>query len=121
MAKFKVNDLITDGNVTIWITGVTDTHYIFTEQSFDKFSRPIGAIDANFRLYEPKKIWHKPSEEPIDNKEVLIAYGFDWNGNQWHDVGYYRKDSNEVQIDIETYIEMARVLRWAYLSDLEQL
>lgn len=116
MARFKVNDLITDGHSTLWVTGVTDTHYEFTEQSFNKFSRPIEAIDANFRLWESKKIWHTTEEQPINGKEALIEYG-----NDWHYVGYYYTDSDSFQIGIEDYVERSRVARWAYIEDLTQL
>lgn len=117
MARFKVNDLITDGHSTMWITNVTDTDYEFTEQSFDKFSRPIAVIDANFNLWEPKKIWHKVGEEPpIKGKEALVEYG-----NDYHDVGFYDEETKSFQIGIEEYVEMDSVERWAYLEDLVDL
>lgn len=116
MTKFKKNDLITDGHSILWVTDVTDTDYEFTEQNFNKFSRPIEVIDANFRLWETKKIWHKVDEEPpIKGKWVLVEYV-----NDFHDVGFYDEETKSFQIS-EEYVEMDNVKRWAYIEDLVDL
>lgn len=115
MAKFKVNDLIMDGHSTLWVTGVTDTHYEFTEQSFNKFSRPIEAIDANFRLWESKKIWHKPDEEPKRDKEVLVEYK-----SGFHDAGYYA-ENEKIFYTGKELVKKDDITRWAYIKDLTQL
>lgn len=52
MAKFKVNDLITDGKDTLWITGLNKTHYIFTHPDGSITTTPIDEIDADFETYE---------------------------------------------------------------------
>lgn len=116
MAKFKVNDLITNGSETLWVTEVTDTRYVFTDQDGYHSTRRFEQIDSCFRLYEPKKIWHTNEEQPINGKEALIEYG-----NDWHYTGYYYTDSDSFQIGIEDYVERSRVARWAYLEDLVSL
>ena len=98
MAKFKKNDLITDGHSTLWVTDVTDTDYEFTEQSFNKFSRPIEVTDANFRLWETKKIWHKPDEPIEDDEQVLIGY-----------------ETGSI------CLKRKYITRWAYIKDLIHL
>lgn len=52
MAKFKVNDLITDGHSTLWVTEVTDTHYIFTQQDGSHTTSHIDQIDKQFETHE---------------------------------------------------------------------
>ena len=52
MAKFKVNDLITDGKQAMWITGITNTDYIFTEHDGAHTTSPIDQIDQRFETYE---------------------------------------------------------------------
>lgn len=52
MARFKVNDLITDGKQTMWITGITNTDYIFTEHGGSHTTSPIDQIDQRFETYE---------------------------------------------------------------------
>lgn len=51
MAKFKKNDLITDGHSSLWVTEVTDTHYIFTHQDGSHTISPIDQIDKQFETY----------------------------------------------------------------------
>ena len=115
MAKFKKNDLITDGHSTLWVTDVTDTDYEFTEQSFNKFSKPIEVIDANFRLWETKKIWHKPDEPIEHDEEVLIEYE-----NGFHDAGCYDKDE-DVFYTGACCPKRKDITRWAYIKDLTHL
>lgn len=117
MARFKVNDLITNGSETLWVTEITDTRYVFTDQDGYHSTRRFEQIDSCFRLYEPKKIWHKVGEEPpIKGKEALVEYG-----NDYHDVGFYDEETKSFQIGIEEYVEMDSVERWAYLEDLVDL
>lgn len=117
MARFKENDLITNGNVTLWVTGVTEREYEFTDHDMTKFFLPIEGVDRNYCLYEPKSIWHKVGEEPpIKGKEALVEYG-----NDYHDVGFYDEETKSFQIGIEEYVEMDSVERWAYLEDLVDL
>lgn len=52
MAKFVVNDLITDGKHTMWITGITNTDYIFTHHDGSHTTSPIDQIDQRFETYE---------------------------------------------------------------------
>lgn len=52
MAKFVVNDLITNGKQTMWITGITNTDYIFTERDGSHTTSPIDQIDQRFETYE---------------------------------------------------------------------
>ena len=52
MAKFKVNDLITDGKQTMWITGITNTDYIFTGHDGSRSTFPIDQIDKQFETHE---------------------------------------------------------------------
>jgi len=52
MARFKVNDLITDGKQTMWITGITNTDYIFTGHDGSHTTSPIDQIDKQFETNE---------------------------------------------------------------------
>lgn len=116
MARFKVNDIITNGDVTLWITGVTEREYEFTDHNMNKFFLPIEGMDRNYCLYEPKSIWHKASKElPIKSKWAIIEYV-----NDFHDVGFYDEETKSFQIG-EEYVEMNNVKRWAYIEDIVDL
>ena len=52
MAKFKKNDLITDGKQTMWITGITNNDYIFTQHDGSRTTSPIDQIDQRFETHE---------------------------------------------------------------------
>ena len=115
MARFKENDLITNGNETLWVTEVTDTRYVFTDQDGYHSTRCFEQIDSCFRLYEPKKIWHKP-DEPIEHDEqVLIGYetGF-------YDVACYDKNEDVFYAGAVCLKRKYRT-RWAYIKDLVDL
>lgn len=115
MARFKENDRITNGNVTLWITGVTEREYEFTDHDMDKFFLPIEGVDRNYCLYESKSIWHTPDEPIEHDKEVLIEYetGF-------HDVACY--DKNEDVFYAGAHCPKRKYInRWAYIKDLTQL
>ena len=116
MAKFKKNDLITDGS-TIWrITGVTDTHYIFTEQDQTTISRPIEDIDGRFNLWQSKQVWHKASDEPANGRRIIIVEKLADN-SICHDIGYYNKARNIVACELhDVWLEHCQ--RWAYIEDL---
>lgn len=115
MARFKVNDLITNGSETLWVTEVTDTRYVFTDQDGYHSTRRFEQIDSCFRLYETKKIWHKP-DEPIENDaEVLIEYE-----NGFHDVACYIKDEDVFDTGACRPIRK-HITRWAYIKDLVDL
>lgn len=115
MARFKVNDLITNGNVTLWITDVGEREYEFTDHDMNKFFLPIEGVDRNYCLYESKSIWHK-ADEPIENdKEVLIEYK---TGS--HDVACYVEDEDVFYAGGYS-TKRKYITRWAYIEDLVNL
>ena len=116
MARFKVNDLITNGSETLWVTEVTDTRYVFTDQDGYHSTRRFEQIDSCFRLYEPKKIWHKPEEEPANGCEVLF-YVPDELG---HEVGFWNKGRHSF-IGLDRSWPLSKIEKWAYLIDLASL
>ena len=115
MAKFKVNDLITNGSETLWVTEVTDTRYVFTDQDGYHSTRRFEQIDSCFRLYEPKKIWHKPDEPIEHDEEVLIEYD-----NGFHDAACYDK-YEDVFYTGACCPKRNDITRWAYIKDLVEL
>lgn len=52
MPKFKVNELISNGEETLWITDMTDTHYIICNQDGSKTFIRIDQIDKQFETYK---------------------------------------------------------------------
>ena len=62
------------------------------------------------------KVWHKPSEEPNEYKEVF----FEWDTADaiWHDVGFYHKDTKDFSKDNKHQRYMSEVAKWAYVEDL---
>lgn len=52
MPKFKVNELISNGEETLWITDMTDTHYIICNQDGSKTFIRIDQIDKQFEIYK---------------------------------------------------------------------
>ena len=60
------------------------------------------------------KVWHNPSEEPFELKEIL----FKWDSpvEEFHEVGYYHKDT---KLFGDTPID--NVIKWAYVEDIDVL
>lgn len=80
------------------------------------FLLAVLAYIANFNLWKPKKIWHKPSEEPNEYKKVF----YEWNTDVviGHDVGFYHKDTKDFSKDHKHQRYMSEVAKWAYVEDL---
>lgn len=116
MAKFKKNDLITDGRTIWWITGVTDTHYIFTEQDQTTISRPIEDIDGRFNLWQSKQVWHKFDEEPANGRRIIFIWKAADNKIH-HDIGYYSKARDIVACELGD-VRLTIGNKWAYIEDL---
>ena len=75
MAKFKKNDLITDGNSSLWVTEVTDTHYIFTHQNGSHTISPIDQIDKQFETY----VYIRSHTQKISIEEYKGKVKIEWD------------------------------------------
>jgi len=61
-------------------------------------------------------VWHKPSEEPDEDKEVF--YEWDTADAILHEVGFYHKDTKDFSKDHKHQRYMSEVAKWAYVEDL---
>jgi len=69
-------------------------------------------------MEEKKSIWHKPTEEPREDEEILFL----WGGEiaKHHSVGYYNQSTKRLNTP-SLLFTMDDIERWAYVEDITQL
>lgn len=65
---------------------------------------------------EPSKVWHDISEEPDENRQVLIISDikFGW-------ICYYHRDNRTFYLDCKPWRLLCEVKKWAYFDDIINL
>jgi len=115
MAKFKKNDLVTNGKEILWITEVDDTNYTICYNDGSEMMFNIDSIDKEYEVWKPKRIWHESSEEPRNNKRVVIVKK-SYDGIH-SDVGRYSKDERIIICEIDRW-KLKDITHWANFEDL---
>ena len=78
MPKFKVNELISNGEETLWITDMTDTHYIICNQDGSKTVRSHGQkITIEEYKGKVKITWDVKSKEEVKTLLQYVVSNFD--------------------------------------------